>query len=329
MIYKILQKDPFGILDSTNNIVKNLKFIAINEIGLENIVGLINQKIKSGLESAETSFWSTGNFENDIQLVFFEDVVNFSFWSEFSQPRWTVKYPNGNNPSGGWYSLVASFHRALDQGLPILNAGFMANLLLLDCERIFKGENNINIPMAEARKNNLNEAGSILKRDFGGKFINTIKAADYDAIKIVKLICEKFPSFRDETNINGEKILFLKRAQICASDIASIFVKYKKEKIKSLDALTAFADYKLPQILRKYGAISYVKNLAGKVDNYIQIASQSREEIEIRSATIWCVELLRQELKRYTAAQIDNALWFMSQDQNDIKLYHRTRTIFY
>ena len=55
-----------------------------------------------------------------------------------------------------------------------------------------------------------------------------------------------------------------------------------------------------------------------------------REEIEIRSATIWGVELIRQQFKNYNAAEIDNALWLMSQSfSKDTKPYHRTYTIYY
>ena len=39
--------------------------------------------------------------------------------------------------------------------------------------------------------------------------------------------------------------------------------------------------------------------------------------------------VIRQRLEAFTAAQIDNALWFLSQDQEGLKPYHRTRTIDY
>jgi D-alanyl-D-alanine dipeptidase len=99
--------------------------------------------------------------------------------------------------------------------------------------------------------------------------------------------------------------------------------------MKHLDSVTAFADYKVPQMLRYFGAISYTIDLANKIDTKTLIKKDSREEIEIRAATIWCVEKMRQVNDAYTAAQLDNALWQISQNNIGILPYHRTKTIFY
>ncbi len=110
----------------------------------------------------------------------------------------------------------------------------------------------------------------------------------------------------------------------------SFIFKDTGKQIKNLQHLTAFADYKLPQILRMFGVLEYVDELAEKVDNIIEISYNSREEIEIRAATIWAVELLRQKVQKLTAMEIDNALWLISREiKDEAKPYHRTRTIFY
>ncbi len=293
------------------------------------IVEAVGKKLESGLESAETSFWSLGNFEDDVRLVFLEDVVNFSFWSDAGAPQWRITYPDGAVKSGGWYSLVAGFRRSIERGIPILDVGFMSELTVEQCREIFVGDGGVDIPMFEDRQKNLNEAGKNLLKIYNGHFLSLLKKADFDAVKIVKLLYDEFPSFRDEAVYGVEKIPFLKRAQICASDIAYIFEKYGKRPIINLDLLTAFADYKLPQILRKFGAIGYADDLAKRIDGFIPINSGSPEEVEIRAATIVCVENIRRQLESYTAAQIDNALWLMSQDQTGIKPFHRCRTIFY
>ena len=329
LLYKDLQSDPFGILVSAANVARKAKFVFINESKLNAVADAVGKKLKSGLESAEASFWSLGNFEEDVQLVFLEDVVNFSFWSDAGMPQWKITYPEGAVQSGGWYSLVAGFRRSIEKGIPILDAEFISKLTIKQCREIFIGDHGFDIPMLEGRKKNLNEAGSVLHKKFGGHFSTLLREANFNAVKIVKILYDLFPSFRDEAVYNGKRILFFKRAQICASDISYILEKYGKEPIKNLNALTAFADYKLPQILRKYGTIDYSKELAQKIDNFIPIISGSLEEIEIRSAAVWCIELIRRRLGVYTAAQIDNALWLMSQDQFDIKPFHRCRTIFY
>ena len=134
---------------------------------------------------------------------------------------------------------------------------------------------------------------------------------------------------RDGVTWDRKKIYFLKRAQICAQDFSYLSQKYKELKIKNINLLTAFADYKIPQMLRKFEVIVYGKNLAKKIDNYILIPQGGREEIEIRVVTIWSIELIRQRLKKYTASEIDNALWLVSQEQDGVKPYHRTYSIYY
>lgn len=326
---KIIKNDPFGILASAAEVAQKAEFVFINENKINAVADAVYKKIKSGLENAESSFWSLGNFENDIQLVFFEDTVNFSFWSDAGTPQWRIAYPDGAAPGGGWYSLVACFRRAIEMGIPVLDSGFAAKITLAQCRKIFVGDGNINIPLLEDRQKNLNEAGTILLKNFNGRFLSLLEQADFDAVKITKLIYDRFPSFRDEAVYKNKKIMFLKRAQICASDIAGIFEEYGKTPIKNLDALTAFADYKLPQILRKYGLIEYKNGLAQKIDRLIPIDPGSQEEIEIRAATIFCVETIRRQLEIYSAPQIDNALWLMSQGQTGAKPFHRCRTIFY
>jgi len=98
--------------------------------------------------------------------------------------------------------------------------------------------------------------------------------------------------------------------------------------------LTAFADYKLPQVLRHVGVFEYAPGLAEKVDRMLHLDPGSEEEVEIRSNTIWAVELIRQEMTRLEkdvrASEIDWLLWNLGQDDAfRAKPYHRTVTTFY
>ena len=76
--------------------------------------------------------------------------------------------------------------------------------------------------------------------------------------------------------------------------------------------------------------LDYSSVLASTIDASQEIAPGSSEEIEIRAATVWAVELIQQRIPEFTSAQIDMGLWLLSQDIRDqMKPYHRTRTIFY
>ena len=105
-------------------------------------------------------------------------------------------------------------------------------------------------------------------------------------------------------------------------------------KLTGRDELTAFADYKVPQILRKFGILEYSKNLAEKIDNKIEILRGSDEEIEIRANTIWAIELatriIKKQFPQVNAFMVDRFFWFKGQQKSpDDKPYHRTRTIWY
>ena len=132
----------------------------------------------------------------------------------------------------------------------------------------------------------------------------------------------------------GREVFFYKRAQIFAADLNGAFHGRDWGRFEDMDKLTAFADYKLPQVLRHLGVLQYDNNLAERVDSNTLIDAGSAEEVEIRANTIWAVELIRQALgrkeKTLTASQIDWMLWNLGQDNTyRAKPYHRTLTVFY
>ncbi len=325
---KIISEDPLRVLESTRYVLQNAKFVSINEANIENLGKDIREKFPQGVSMEAIGFKSTGNLENDAQRFFIENNVNFCFWAGKNEPKWQVEWPKNNVVSGGWYGLAACFDRALAEDIPILDAQYLAAISDADGENFFRGADGMKIPLLQERINNLREAGKILIQKFKGKTINIIEEVDFDAIKLVRLIIDNFPSFRDISVLDEKEVFFLKRAQLCPNDFSYILEQHDK-KMENLHLLTAFADYKIPQILRANGILEYAPELAEKVDNFVEIPHDSREEIEIRSATIWATELLRQAMPDFSAREIDNALWLMSQNQEGLKPYHRTRTIFY
>jgi hypothetical protein len=330
MKLRIVTKDPLNVLKSTQSVLENAKFVSFNLAKVGQISNLVSDWLARNPDMAEEEFGLTGNFENDLQLIFIEDVVNFCFWAKKDQPKWQLEWPKGNLVSGGWFGLVACFQRGLAEKIPILDPKFLSEITIDQAKSFFRGSNNIEIPLLKERVANLREAGLILTQKYDRHFINVIDKAKNNAITLVKIICQDFRSFNDYQKFNGKRVFFFKRAQICANDISYVLERNNQEPLKNINLLTAFADYKLPQILRLFGLLKYHPDLAKKIDNYVLIPQGSREEIEIRAVTIWGVELIRQRLKIYTARQIDHALWFISQDKStQEKPYHRTRTMYY
>ena len=137
------------------------------------------------------------------------------------------------------------------------------------------------------------------------------------------------PFFEDSARWKGKAVYFLKRAQILVSDLKTL----ARLPIRHTDHLTAFPDYRVPQILRALNIIEYSSPLFKKITQQKFISSRSPEEIEIRSATIWGVEFLKRALQKreqdYSAIEVDMMLWAKTQNKKFSTPYHLTKTIWY
>jgi hypothetical protein len=201
-----------------------------------------------------------------------------------------------------------------------------------DLKRILAGRGCLQL-MAE-RCRNLRELGRVLLDDYNGKASSLIEDARQSAVGLARCLVDKLPSFRDRAEYDGKTVFFYKRAQITAADLHGSFLGKGPGRFTDMDRLTAFADYKLPQVLRHLGILRYAPDLARKVDNRTLLAPGSPEEVEIRACTVRAVERIRQALEerggRLRAFEIDGILWQMGQrTPYRKKPYHLTRSIFY
>lgn len=268
--------------------------------------------------------------ELSVRWIFTLDLLNHSFWPDPGEPVWTVIY-NGR-PYSGYWGLAAALKLAQEQGFPVTDPHFLAQISESDLAQILSG--NCTIPMFEERLKNLREAGRIILSESGGDVISLFRAACGSAVRLVDQVVSRFPSFRDEALYRNDRVYFWKRAQILASDVFTAFGGNAWGKFDDIEQLTAFADYKLPQVLRELGVISYIPELAARVDALEHLEPGSEEEIEIRAMTIWAVEELRKGFRKLgreiTSSRIDNWLWQLGQqDAFRKRPFHRCRTIYY
>jgi hypothetical protein len=169
---------------------------------------------------------------------------------------------------------------------------------------------------------------------YAGQATRLVEEAANSALGLARLLANKLASFRDTARYQGRRVFFYKRAQIVTADLHGAFQGRGWGQFEDMDRLTAFADYKLPQVLRHLGILQYEQDLAERVDSQTFIDAGSPEEVAIRANTIWAVELIRQALEekglRLRASQIDWMLWNLGQeDSYRAKPYHRTLTVFY
>ena len=191
----------------------------------------------------------------------------------------------------------------------------------------------IHTVLFEQRLQNVREVGRVLLERFEGQFAHAVEQAQGSAVQLVLLLAENFSSFYDVASYRTGEVRFFKRAQICVADLFGSFEGKSWGAFYDLDKLTAFADYKLPQVLRHFEVLEYDPTLAKHIDNQELLEQGGEEEVELRAATVWACELLRREMSQrgyaITAAEIDSRLWLLGQNVTGMRPYHRTRTIYY
>lgn len=268
--------------------------------------------------------------ERTVGYLLVLDSLNFCFWAPPGQPRWTIQY--GGERLSGYFALAAALKRAVEGRESPLRADYLARLTLEDLKRMLGGEGQLQL--LDRRRAILNELGRVLLESYSGRAAKLVEAAGGSAVELARLLARKLSSFQDVALYGGRKIHFYKRAQLFAADLWGAFQGVGFGRFADIAKLTAFADYKLPQVLRHLGILRYSAELAARIDRQELIPAGSPEEVEIRANTIWAVELLKGALAergwKLSSVELDWLLWGLGQREGfKEKPYHRTVTIFY
>jgi hypothetical protein len=271
----------------------------------------------------------TGSPEELTRWVLLLDSLNFCFWSQPGE-NWEVEY--AGRRWGRYYAMVAGLHRAVNRDRSWLEPRRWAAASLEDVAGIFAGQGCI--PMPARRVEVLAETGQTALERFRGEPIRLVEQAGFDAARIACLLADSFRSFRDVHSYHGRNVAILKRAQIFAADLAAAWKASGGAAIVNLEALTAFADYRVPQILRHLGILVLDANLATRIDCGEPVRASSTEEIEIRACTVWATELMARALQSQRGVEIpawilDEYLWQRSHDPEVTVQHHRTLTCYY
>lgn len=326
---KCHKREPLPVLSSIEPVIAQGRWV---EFHPEHVGTVVAQWMKTVVEPSE---WGHpchffDGTEETVRWIFVLDVLNHCFWPRKGEPLWAVTY-KGVSCSGYW-GLAAALKHAMDRGIPITNAAFLSQMSANELSQILSGQGII--PLFEERLHNLRETGRILQAQCGGDVVRLIGGAEGSAVRAVGNIVSSFPSFRDEAIYRGRRVHFWKRAQLVVGDIHLAFSGKEWGDFFDIDCLTAFADYKLPQVLRELGVISYHRDLSRVVDQMEELAPGSEQEVEIRAMTILAVEEIKKALamagENVTSSELDNWLWHLGQlEPYRKKPYHRCRTIFY
>ena len=277
----------------------------------------------------DTNPFHATSVEQATMWCFILDSVNFCFWPDNGGKRWFVEDTHRESRDGYW-ALVAALRRSARE-MPLFDSTWLSKLTINEANQIFRGKGSP--PLLEERRRALREIGKGFLAAHRGAW-ELVQEAQGRSVTFINSVLSWFPLFRDEATYRARRVGFYKRAQLLCQDLALTLSSYNIRPFRDLAVLTAFADYKLPQLLRSDGVFRYDEDLAKRVDKKKQLHSGSPEEIEIRGATVLAVEEIRRALElggqRMTSADVDNILWTEAERRGiAMKPYHRTRTTNY
>ena len=319
------QSEIPDILESVGRVVRRARRVTIDEDAIRRwAVQFGNGALHA--HAADDPLMLNGSREECANFALMSDALNFCFWSD--EP-WEVEYQGHR-----WtrtFAMLAGLRRAIERDRSWLSAACWAQCGDAEVATLFRGQGTI--PLPAQRGAVLRETGAVLEEQFGGHFRTLVTEQGGDAGRIAYRLAQCFPSFRDVSHYDGEPVAFLKRAQICAADLHRLWRANGFAGLDNLEALTVFADYRLPQLFRNEGMLRLDEELAQRIDRGELIEAGSPEEVEIRAATVWIGKLLCEALRQHGRAaspwEVDYELWLRAKAPEVAVPHHRTVTCFY
>lgn len=336
--------DRLGVRSSCEAVVASSAHVRIDDERVQALVAELVADPSTPAWDTDLHYRATGpeGDEHTAMWLLVLDALNFCFWGQGSDPdqRWRVRWRG--ELVDGYIAVVAALTNAVERGYPLHDPQWLATVPhSVVADMLSPEQGHTDIPLLTQRTAHLRELGRGLA-PFGSRpATSLITSANGSAITLVERVVATFPSFNDvahwphaDTGLPGNELRFYKRAQILIGDFAGGLKGSPLAKFSDLDQLTAFADYKVPQMLRWLGVVTYDPELANIVDHRERIAAGSRMEVEIRAATIIACDRIVAAMSAHgrtiTAAELDWLLWSRSQGLSSrTSPYHLTESIYY
>jgi hypothetical protein len=268
-----------------------------------------------------------------VDFVLTATSINFAFTDFETRQRWEIELDGRTFADAD--GLHACLHRALAEGVPVLDGAWLREVEADDLREIFRGGTSELLLHGE-RARILREVGAALVERYDGRFSNVLASASPrlydDGLGFLEVLVRDFPRFDDVAEYGGQPVRFYKLAQL------SVWILQASLPggvgFDDLDRLTAFADYIVPAALRILGISRYSAELDRAIQEGRLIEAGSPWEVELRAHTIYaCDELCRRinELRppelQVIVPQVDARLWVPFHRTH--WPHHLTRTIYY
>ncbi len=141
-----------------------------------------------------------------LDFILTADCVDTAFTDFSSHIKFQVDYAGRHWSDSD--ALFACMKRAMDNGIPILDGKYLAQVTRPDLERIFAG--NIEMPMLDEKTQVWRQVGSVLAEKYNGRFHNFVKSCPprlYDnGAGIIDRMVAEFSRFNDVSPYDGATI---------------------------------------------------------------------------------------------------------------------------
>jgi hypothetical protein len=275
-----------------------------------------------------------GKADETIDFILTSDAIDTAFTDFSTHEKFQVDYAGRHWSDSD--ALFACMKRALDNGIPILDGKFLAQVSRQELQRIFAG--NIELPMLDEKMEVLHQVGAVLAEKYSGRFHNFVHDCSprlYDnGNGLVDRLVKEFARFNDVSEYDGRTIKFYKLPQLGIWFVYSSLRKSGQFQVDDLQKMTAFADYMVPVALRLMGMTSYSAELEHAINTHQMVPRDSRWEVEIRAHCVYATALLCEEVNKIRPKnmqiiipQIDARLW--THYHTTWWPHHLTRTIMY
>ena len=318
------------VLHSIRPVIENLENVSIDHVQLTTEakkLSTFNYEIKVANNQDKRP-------EDIIRKTMLINTLNFAFTDFESQIKYALNV--GNNTFSDTDAMVYQIDQAVEVGIDFYDGHYLRDITETTFKSIFRA--NIEMPMSKEKTDVLNQVGQILVEEYKGDWLNFVKSGPKKLYQngegLIERLVSQFERFRDTSIYLGEKVHFLKLAQLAFWGIHRELGKYGDFYIEDMENMTAFADYIVPVALEKMKIITYSEKLKNKIEQGVLIESDSIEEIEIRAATLFVtaqlteeINKLRLEEEKIIIPQLDFKLW--TDFHANKSPHHLTKTIMY
>lgn len=309
-------------VNTLESVWKNTKNVWINEEKLQELIEGMRKKKKELV----IPDWTTPHIHPDpgceietwLNYICWINTVNFAF-TNFRSPwnKFVIEHPKGNFFSGS-AAMAASFMRALREGMPVTDAGYMSKVSLKDTKYIFRpADQKHQIPMLRERWRIFHEVGNILLEKYRGRWLNLFEQGRFRSFDngkgIVELLVADFPSFRDARLYKDSQgtlrhLWFNKRAQLLVMMYHGRAVLSGFPLIEDICDIGPIADYGVPKALKFFEVLEYSPLMESAIQNHHIFPAGSQMEIENRLAMSYAMKKICDEVG-VSMAQADFYIW--------------------